>query len=114
MEVKIEFFKGVSEQTVPIIRLTKSKSKTTGTATFIFINPHVFSFIKQNALTLEEMSLLWSKNKISTQDISILFNKGKPFLIKSIFIFKNSKDWFEFLNFMKYYSEEFGLGFTKP
>ena len=114
MEVKIEFFNGVSEPRIPIIRLTKSKNKVTGTATFIFIRPHIFSFAKQNQFVLEEMSLIWSTKKISTHDISILFSKGKPFILKSIFIFKNSKEWFEFLNFMKYYSEEFGLGFVKP
>lgn len=53
------------------------------------------------------------KKKIKTTDISLLFYRGKPFLIKSIFLFKNSKEWFEFLTFMQYYSHELGLSFRE-
>ena len=31
------------------------------------------------------------------------------FLLKAIFIFKNEKEWFNFLNFMNFYSKETGL-----
>jgi len=114
MSGRIEFFDKISETTIPIIRLTKSRNKVTGTATFIFIRPLFFSFAENYSFPVEQMSLIWENKKISTTDITILFNKGQPFLIKSIFVFKNSKDWFEFLNFMKHYSNEVGLSFTKP
>lgn len=111
--VQIEFFKEKIELTLPIIRLTKSRNKTTGTATFIFIRPNVFSFIKTSPISLEQMSLVWGNNRIVTTDITILFHKGRPFLLKSIFIFKNAQEWFQFLNFMHYYSKETGLSFSE-
>lgn len=111
--VQIEFFNEKIEPTLPIIRLTKSRNRKTGTATFIFIRPKVFNLIKTSFLSLEQMSLLWGKNKIRTRDLTILFHKGKPFLLKTIFIFKNSQEWFQFLNFMHYYSKETGLSFTE-
>jgi photosystem II reaction center protein Psb28 len=57
--------------------------------------------------------LIWKGGQIKTTDISLLFLKGKPFLIKSIFLFKNSKEWFNFLSFMQQYSQEIGLSFTE-
>ena len=55
--------------------------------------------------------MLWDNKKIVTKDIDIVFKEGKPFLIKSILLFKNSSDWFNFLNFMSLYSKETGLFF---
>jgi hypothetical protein len=59
------------------------------------------------------MYLLWEKKKMSTTDVKIFFKKGKPFLFKAIFIFKNSEEWFHFLNFMNFYSKETGLSFAE-
>jgi hypothetical protein len=57
------------------------------------------------------MSLIWEHKKIFTSDVMLFFKNGKPFLIKSILIFKNSQQWFEFLSFMNFYSKEKGLLF---
>ena len=113
MTVKIEFFKDHSEPTLPIIRLTKSRNKTTGTATFLFVRPSLFDLMQNNVESLQKMSLLWDNKSIITFDITILFHKGKPFVIKSIFIFKNTNEWFQFLNFMQHYCKETGVSFTK-
>lgn len=113
MTVKIEFFKDYSEPTLPIIRLTKSRNKTTGTATFLFIRPLLFDLMKDNFNFLQKISLIWDNKSISTFDMTILFYKGKPFLIKSIFIFKNANEWLQFLNFMQHYCKETGISFTK-
>jgi photosystem II protein len=113
MTGRIEFFQDVIETSLPIIRLTKSKNKTTGTATFIFIRPKTFNFIKKSSLIINEMCLIFEQKKIKTTDIKVFFLEGKPFLIKGIFLLKNSREWFDFLNFMKYYSRETGLYFTE-
>ena len=111
MTVEIQFIEGIKEPILPIIRLTKSRNGKTGTATFLFIHPQVFSqFISQN-ITINGMYLIWDNKKIITKDIQIIFKEGKPFLIKTIFIFKNSNEWFNFLNFMNLYSKEMGLFF---
>jgi photosystem II protein len=113
MTVEIQLVENISETTLPLIKLTKSRNGKTGTATFIFIEPKSFhAFIYQNS-PIHGMYLLWDNKKITTNDVKIFFKKGKPFLVKAIFIFKNSKEWFDFLNFMNSYSKETGLSFAE-
>lgn len=110
--VSIQFNRSVDEKRLPVVRLTKSKNGMTGTATFLFIKP----FILENFLyvypAINGMYLIWENNEIATRDIEIIFRDGKPFIIKSIFIFKNANEWFSFLQFMTLYSKETGLSFN--
>jgi len=112
-ELGIKFFQNFFEPTHPIVRLTKSKNKMTGTATFVFVKPKTLELVKNYENDLQEMTLVWQGGQIKTTDISIQFIKGKPFLIKSIFLFKNSNEWFNFLIFMQRYSKEIGLSFME-
>jgi len=112
MNVRIEFIKNQKELTLPIIKLTKSRNGETGTATFIFIKPSLFNnCICQNYL-INGMYLLWENKIIEAKDIQVFFKNGEPYIIKSVLIFKNSNEWFHFLNFMNYYSKETGLSFN--
>ena len=113
MSIQIQFREGIKESVLPIIRLTKSINGKTGTATFVFINPETILTSNLNISAINGMSLIWNNKKITTTDISIFFREGKPFLIKVILIFKNSKEWFDFLNFMTCYSKETGLAFAE-
>ena len=112
MSIKIEFIKNHEEYTVPLIKLTKSKNGKTGTATFIFIEPDVFKLIDNIKQEINGLYLIWDLKKIITTDIKIIFKDGKPFLLRAIFIFNNSQEWFNFLNFMNSYSKETGLWFS--
>ena len=111
MVIEIQFIEGIKELTLPIVRLTKSRNGETGTATFIFIKPEIFKEYISQISTINGMYLVWDNKKIISKDIYILFKNGEPFLIKTIFIFKNSNEWFQFLNFMNNYSKETGLLF---
>lgn len=114
MSIEIQFLEGVKEETLPLIRLTKSKNGKTGTATFLFIAPKTITKTNNSNISqINGMYLIWKNKKITTTDITIYFQEGKPFIIKAILIFKNSKDWFEFLYFMNYYSKERGLTFSQ-
>jgi photosystem II protein len=113
MKVQIQILKNIEEITLPIVKLTKSINGKTGTATFIFIQPSTFKYLVYQKNTIHGIYLVWENKKIETTDIKILFKNGKPFLLKCIFIFKNSKEWFHFLNFMNYYSKETGLSFAE-
>jgi photosystem II protein len=113
MKTSIEFIEGIRECSIPIIQLTKSKNGETGTATFLFLHSFLFNLHVNDFELIKGMYLIWNKKKIFTSDISILFKNGKPFLIKAIFIFKNSQEWFNFLNFMNIYSKETGLFFAE-
>jgi photosystem II protein len=98
MSIKIEFIEGILETNSPVIKLTKSRNGKTGTATFVFINPKVFEIINNQIGVITSLTLKWEQKRISTTDLEVIFKEGKPFLIKAIFIFKNAKEWFEFLN----------------
>lgn len=113
MIAQIQLIKGINENTLPIVKLTKSKNGKNGTATFIFISPDIFSNKLIYNRPIKGMHLLWDNKEIVGRDIQILFKDGKPFLLKVIFIFKNSQEWFNFLNFMNAYSKETGLLFSE-
>jgi photosystem II protein len=113
MIAKIQFIKGISENTLPIVKLTRSKNGQTGTATFVFIRPEIFFLEELNKQPITGMYLLWDTKEIISKDIQIVFKDGEPFLLKIICIFKNSREWFNFLNFMNSYSKETGLFFSE-
>ncbi len=50
--------------------------------------------------SINGMYLIWENDKIETKDIEIFFKNGTPYIIKALLIFKNSNEWFHFLNFM--------------
>jgi photosystem II protein len=115
MSIGVEFIPQNLELTTPIVKLTKSRNGKTGTATFLFYNPTTFKFLDYSSYPLqpfEGMYLIWNNKKdLVTKDISIIYNDGQPFLIRSVCIFKTSKHWFNFLKFMDAYSKERGLSF---
>lgn len=118
IKTQIQFIPGFEEVTIPSrVRLTKSENGETGTATFVFFEPTVFSIIGNinfaGISVIGGMDLLWDKKKITSKDIKVYFKNGKPTIIRAILIFRNSKDWFNFLNFMNSYSKETGLSFTE-
>ncbi|MCR9073268.1 MAG: photosystem II reaction center protein Psb28 [Alphaproteobacteria bacterium] len=107
----IQFSKPIYEKRLPFIKLTKSKNGQTGTATFVFIHPFIFRNSLYSFTQINGIYLIWGKKEIISTDIEIIFRKGKPFLLKAIFIFKNSMEWFNFLSFMQFYANETGLFF---
>lgn len=111
MTVKIEFFDHFCETTLPTITLTKSRNGQTGTATFVFRNPSVLEYCIIYQEPIQHVSLVWEHKKIETEDITIHFYQGKPFLLESIFIFTSPQNWFDFLSFMNSYSKETGLSY---
>jgi photosystem II reaction center protein Psb28 len=118
MKPQIQFLSGFEEITVPRrVRLTRSESGEIGTATFLFFEPTVFSLFLDvtfpSLSLITGMHLLWDKKKITSKDIKIYFKEGKPVVIRAILIFQNSKDWFNFFNFMSSYSKETGLSFSE-
>lgn len=115
---QIQFLSGFEETTVPCrVKLTRSENGETGTATFLFFEPTVFSIffnvVFPGIILIDGMDLIWDTKKITSKDIKIYFKEGRPIIIRAILVFQNSKDWFNFLNFMNCYSKETGLSFTE-
>jgi len=111
MEIEIYWNDIIREEVLPFIHLTKSRSGQTGTVTFVFLLPSLFQKNENWNLIIQKMSVVWKKKVFSTEDIQIFFWEGKPFFLKTIFVFKNAKEWFEFLNILGSFSRETGLAF---
>jgi len=109
----IEFFPNIREKSLPLIKLTRSKNGKTGTATFLFVLPEIFDVTYSSSLAITKMSIIFLKKKLSTSNIKVFFKNGNPFFIKSVFLFRNSGEWFQFLQFINLYSKQSGLLFSE-
>ena len=113
MEAKIQFIKGLDENVLPDVRLTRSRDGSTGTATFQFKNPNILdkSTIKEGEI--KGMYLIDKEGILETRDVSAQFINGKLEAIESIYIMKSPEAWNRFMRFMKRYGKTNGLVFTK-
>ena len=68
MKPQVQFISGFEESTVPRrVKLTRSENGETGTATFLFFEPTVFSLFLNvtfsSIILIKSMDLLWDKKK---------------------------------------------------
>nr|YP_010185319.1 photosystem II protein W [Ishige okamurae]QVJ99663.1 photosystem II protein W [Ishige okamurae]WAM64101.1 Photosystem II reaction center protein W [Ishige okamurae] len=113
MKAAIQFIKGINENTIPLINITRSIDGTTGTATFIFENPNIlYNNVGENS-EITGMFLVDKEGILSTKDINAKFIQGKPTTIQAIYIIKSAEAWDRFMRFMERYSEENDLTFTR-
>lgn len=108
---EIQFARGITENTVPDVRLTRAREGTSGTATFYFENPRVLDNDSQQEVT--GMYLIDEEGELSTQDVNAKFVNGKPEAIEAKYLMKSQDEWDRFMRFMERYAEEHGLGFSK-
>ena len=73
-EAEIQFVRGLVEQVVPNVKLTRAKDGSSGVATFQFDNPNVFdaSTAKQGDVT--GMYMIDEEGEISTTDVNARFS----------------------------------------
>nr|YP_009541773.1 photosystem II 13kD protein [Neogoniolithon spectabile]AYR05982.1 photosystem II 13kD protein [Neogoniolithon spectabile] len=109
----IQFIKGINENIIPDIRLTRSRDGSTGTATFRFNNPDILTSEMQDKGDITGMYLKDQEGELVTRDVSAKFVNGKPKAIESVYIIKSPKDWDRFMRFMERYSKKNNLSFTK-
>ena len=108
---KIQFSRGVDEPVVADVRLTRSRSGDTGTATFIFQNPKALDSNSTEEIT--GMYMVDEEGEIITREVKGKFINGKPEIIEAIYLMKSAEEWERFMRFMERYAEENGLGFSK-
>ncbi|MBE7380599.1 MAG: photosystem II reaction center protein Psb28 [Leptolyngbya sp. SIO1E4] len=106
----IEFARGVVEEVVPDVRLTRSRDGTDGTATFYFEHPKAFS---EEGLEITGMYMVDEEGELVTREVNGKFINGEPAGIEATFVIKSLAEWERFMRFMNRYAEENGLGFTK-
>ena len=113
MEASIQFIKGLDEKVLPDVRLTRSRDGSTGTATFRFKNPNILDKNTTRQGKITGMYLIDQEGALEARDVNALFINGKPQVVESIYIMKNSKEWDRFIRFMERYGKTNGLVFTK-
>ncbi len=108
---QIEFSKGLVEEIVPDIRLTRAKDGSSGTATFYFDAPRILDAGRNEEIT--GMYLIDEEGEIVTREVKGKFINGKASAIEAILIMKSANEWERFMRFMERYAADYGLEFTK-
>ncbi|CAH9093809.1 unnamed protein product [Cuscuta europaea] len=108
----IQFIQGTDEQTVPDVKLTKSKDGTNGVATFRFDQPSVFDSSKEVG-DITGFYMIDEEGVLRSVDVNAKFVNGKPAGIEAKYIMRNPREWDRFMRFMERYANANGLSFIK-
>jgi photosystem II 13kDa protein len=108
---EIQFSRGVTEDAVPDVRLTRAKDGSNGQAIFYFKNPRALDNDRSDDIT--GMYMIDEEGEISTKEVNAKFINGKPDGLEAFYVMKNVEEWDRFMRFMERYGEENGLGFSK-
>ncbi|MEG4109814.1 MULTISPECIES: photosystem II reaction center protein Psb28 [Microcoleus] len=108
---KIQFSRGIDEDAVPEVRLTRSKTGAQGTATFIFENPKALSSTSTEDIT--GMYMIDEEGELLTREVKAKFINGQPAGLEALYLMRSPEEWDRFMRFMERYSEANGLGFSK-
>ncbi|TVQ42136.1 MAG: photosystem II reaction center protein Psb28 [Gloeocapsa sp. DLM2.Bin57] len=107
----IQFMQGITEETIPDVRLTRSRNGSTGTATFYFDSPKVLD--SDNTEEITGMYLIDEEGEMVTREVKGKFINGKAKALEATYIMKSTEEWDRFMRFMSRYAEEHGLEFNK-
>lgn len=108
---EIQFSRGITEDAIPDVRLTRSKDGTNGTATFYFEKPKALEAEKTDSIT--GMYLIDDEGELMTREVKAKFVNGQPTALEALYIMRSVEDWDRFMRFMERYAEENDLGFSK-
>lgn len=107
---QIQFVKGIDEEIVPDIRLTRSKDGTNGRAIFYFDNPKI---VQEGNLEIIGMYLIDEEGELVSREVNAKFVNGQPTAIEAIYAMKSPEAWDRFMRFMERYADEHGMAFNK-
>jgi len=106
---QIEFSRGIVEETIPNIRLTRSPNGENGRAYFYFDAASILAPGRQDEIT--GMYLIDEEGEIITREVKGKFINGKISALEAIVTFNSPSEWDRFMRFMERYSKEKGLEF---
>ena len=108
---QIQFSRGVDEEVLPDVRLTRSRDGNKSTETFLFQNPKALSGSSSEDIT--GMYMVDEEGEIVTREVKGKFVNGKPEALEVFHLMKSTAEWDRFMRFMERYAEEHGLEFNK-
>ncbi|KAF8394221.1 hypothetical protein HHK36_020428 [Tetracentron sinense] len=109
---KIQFIQGTDEQTIPDVRLTKSRDGTNGVAIFSFEQPSVFDSSGEVG-EITGFYMIDEEGVLTSVNVNAKFVNGKPAGIEAKYIMRTTREWDRFMRFMERYSDANGLQFIK-
>lgn len=108
---QIQFSRGINEEVIPDVRITRSRDGSNGTATFYFQKPK--ALISNSTDEITGMYLVDEEGELVTREVKAKFINGKPEALEALYIIRSVADWERFKRFMDRYAEEHGLGLNK-
>jgi len=107
MVAQIQFARGINEDVVPDVRVTRARDGSNGTATFYFQNPKALSSTSSEDIT--GMYLIDDEGELSTREVKAKFINGQPEALEAVYIMRSADEFDRFVRFMERYAEENGL-----
>jgi photosystem II 13kDa protein len=104
---EIQFSRGIAEESIPDVRLTRSKDGTNGTATFYFEKPKAFA--DDSAVSITGMYMIDEEGKTTTKEVNAKYVNGQPSALEALYVMKSTAEWERFIRFMDRYAAENGL-----
>ncbi len=108
---RIQFSRGVDEDVVPDVSLTRARDGSNGKATFYFQNPNALSNSSTDSIT--GMYLIDEEGELVTREVNAKFINGQPEALEATYIIRSAEDWDRFMRFMQRYAADHGLEFSK-
>lgn len=108
---QIQFFRGIDEEVVPDVRLTRSRSGNDGTATFYFDKPKAIDPTRTDEIM--GMYMIDEEGELVTREVKGKFINGQAVALEATLVMKSAEEWERFMRFMERYAESHGLEFSK-
>jgi photosystem II 13kDa protein len=112
MAASLQFIKGINETCIPDVKLTRSRTGGSGTASFIFDTPDVFN-ADAGMGDITGLYMIDDEGVLSTVEVQAKFVNGKPKAVEAKYTMRSSFEWDRFMRFMDRYAADNGLGFSK-
>ena len=107
---EMQFARGIKEEVVPDVRITRAKDLSDATATFYFDKPKA---LVEEGGEVTGLYMVDEEGEIVTREVKGKFINGKAEALEAIYLMKSAEEWERFMRFMERYAEENELGLDK-
>jgi photosystem II protein len=108
---QIQFSRGIDEDVVPDVSLTRARDGSNGKAIFYFQNPNALSGTSTDSIT--GMYMVDEEGELVTREVNAKFINGQPEALEATYVIRSPAEWDRFMRFMQRYGEDHGLEFNK-
>lgn len=106
----IQFIRGLDEEAIPEVKLTRSRDGNSGRAIFRFNDPK--SLVESINQEITGMYMIDEEGELRTLDVKGVFVNGQPAGLEAYYSMKSVEEWDRFMRFMERYAQRNNLGFS--